>query len=103
MIVTATQIKFTHIFSFFHFLPFAFKISKQLNHIDGIVFFKLKGLKTITGWTNREAMLQFRNNGVHLDAMKNAKKIGLAKSVTWQTDTEPSWDEAKKRLIQVEF
>lgn len=35
--------------------------------------------------------------------MKNIKKIGLAKSVTWETDVEPGWVEAKRRLKEVKF
>ncbi|MDI1362270.1 hypothetical protein [Methylotenera sp.] len=103
MIVTATQIKFNSILSLFYFLPMVKKLIKQLNEADGLIFYKLRGVYTLTGWKDHEAMRQFRNNGAHLDAMKNIKKIGLAKSVTWETKEEPSWDEAKKRLIEVKF
>jgi hypothetical protein len=103
MIVIATQIKFKSIFSLLHFLPMVRKILKQLNEVDGLLFHKLRGVCTLTGWEDIESMKQFRNNGAHLDAMKNIKKIGLAKSVTWETKEEPSWGEAKRRLMEVEF
>jgi hypothetical protein len=103
MIVTATQIKFNSIFSLFYFFPMVRKIIKQLDEVDGLLFYKLRGLYTLTGWKDNESMKQFRNNDAHLDAMKNIKKIGLAKSVTWETKEEPSWDDAKKRLMGVKF
>ncbi|MDI1299699.1 DUF3291 domain-containing protein [Methylotenera sp.] len=76
---------------------------KQLDEVDGLLFYKLSWFHTLTGWRDVESMKQFRNNGAHLDAMKNKKKIGLAKSVTWETKDEPSWDEAKRRLMGIKF
>ena len=103
MIVTATQIKFKRLFALFYFFPMIRKIIKQLDEVDGLLFYKPRGFYTLTGWKDNESMKQFRNNGAHLNAMKNIKKIGVAKSVTWETNTEPSWDEAKKRLAEVNF
>jgi len=48
-------------------------------------------------------MVVFRNNGHHLDAMKKINTMGLVKSITWEADAEPSWDEVKKWLLSVEF
>jgi len=48
-------------------------------------------------------MQAFRNSGAHLEAMKHIKTIGKAKSITWETRTEPVWDEARKILQQVKF
>ena len=103
MIVTATQIKFNRIFSIFHFIPMVIKVFKQLDEVDGLLFHKLRGCYTLTGWQDYESMKQFRNNGTHLDAMKHIKKIGLAKSVTWETKEQPTWDEAQKRLMDIQF
>ena len=98
MIVTATQIKLNGIMGFIRFIPLVRKIIAQLNKTDGLIFMKFNGLRTLTGWESIEAMQAFRNNGHHLDAMKNKKHIGKVKSVTWETQTEPDWDEAKKKL-----
>lgn len=64
---------------------------------------KFNGLRTLSGWESREAMEAFRNSGHHLDAMKNTRKMGVVKSVAWEVESEPGWDEAKERLQSVQF
>ena len=103
MIVTATQIKTNGIIAFLRFVPRVYAIQKQLKNINGLVFMKFSGLSTLTGWENYEEMKNFRNSGQHLDAIKNVKNIGRTKSITWETDSEPSWQEAKRRLSEVAF
>ncbi|VAW90465.1 hypothetical protein MNBD_GAMMA17-1035 [hydrothermal vent metagenome] len=103
MIITATQIKITSIIGYLRFFPAAGRTRQQLTEVDGLLFFRLKGLRTLSGWQSREAMVEFRNNGHHLDGMKKSKKMGFVKSITWEADAEPSWDEVKKRLLSVEF
>ena len=103
MIVTATQIKIKSIIGFFYFIPIVKNVKIQLTNADGLVFQKLKGFRTLTGWENKEAMKAFRNNGHHLDAMKNLKKVGKAKSITWEAHTEPHWQEAIEKLRGVQF
>jgi len=103
MIISATQIKITNILGYLRFFPMAGRTKKQLAEVGGLLFLKFKGLGTLLGWESREAMVAFRNNGHHLEAMTKTKKMGFAKSVTWEADAEPSWDEAKERLRSVEF
>ena len=103
MIVTATQIKIKSIIGFFHFIPNVKNIQTQLANAEGLVFQKFKGFRTLTGWENKEAMKAFRNSGHHLDAMKNIKNIGKAKSITWETQSEPHWHEAIEKLRGVQF
>lgn len=103
MIVSATQLKVTSLFGLLRFIPVAKNTRLQLDQVEGLVFAKVKGFYTLTGWENREAMKSFRNSGHHLEAMKTLKRIGKAKSVTWETDSEPDWKEAKARLRGVEF
>ena len=103
MIVTATQIKIKSIAGLFRFFPRVRNIRDQLSNVDGLVFVKIKGLRTLTGWESREAMKAFRNKDHHLAAMINVKFIGKAKSITWEAQTEPDWPEAKEKLRGVEF
>lgn len=103
MIVTATQIKIKNIISFFSFILKVKNIQADLTKVDGLVFKKFKGLRTLTGWENKEAMKAFRNNGEHLNAMKNIKDIGKTKSVTWEAQSEPDWHEAIEKLRKVQF
>ena len=103
MVITATQIKIKSIVGFFRFIPRVRNIRTQLSSVDGLVFVKIKGLRTLTGWESREAMEVFRNKDHHLDAMKNIRNIGKAKSITWEAESETDWREAKKKLKGVEF
>jgi len=103
MIVTATQIKIKSIVGFLHFIPMVRNIRGQLSKVDGLVFVKFNGLRTLTGWESHEAMRAFRNKGHHLDAMKKIKKIGKAKSITWEAKAEPGWHEVKERLREMNF
>jgi len=66
-----------------------------------LISHKIRSIKT--GWETQEAMKKFRNNGHHLNAMKSLKNIGKAKSITWETESEPSWDEAIKKLNNVSY
>lgn len=103
MIVTATEIKTNSVIAFFRFVPRVFRIQKQLKNIDGLIFMKFKGLCTLTGWENEKAMKAFRNSGHHLSAMKSIKNIGKTKSITWEADSEPNWQEANQKLSEVSF
>lgn len=103
MIVTATQIKIKGVIAFLRFVPRVYAIQKQLNNIDGLVFMKFSGLSTLTGWESHEAMKNFRNSGQHFDAIKNVKHVGQTKSITWETKSEPSWQEARQKLREVTF
>lgn len=103
MIVTATQIKINFPFGFLRFIPRLIKIRRQLNQSDGLLFVKFNGARTLTGWSNTDAMKAFRNNGHHLDAMKNIKKIGKSKSISWEASSEPGWHEAISRLDNINY
>lgn len=103
MIVTATEIKIKSLFGFFRFINHVRKTQSQIANADKLVFQKLKGFRTLTGWESEEAMKVFRNNGHHLNAMRNIKSMGKAKSITWETQSEPSWDEAIKKLKDIKF
>jgi len=103
MIISATQIKITSIIGYLRFFPLVSRTKKQLAEVDGLLFIKTKGLRTLSGWQSREAMMTFRDNGHHLEAMKKINKIGHTKSITWEADSEPGWDEVKTRLQSLEF
>jgi len=103
MIVTATEIKIKNILGLLRFIVNVKRIQAQLRNTDGLVFIKYKGFRTLTGWENLESMKKFRHTGHHLNAMKNLRKIGRAKSFTWETQSEPKWDEALEKLSKVNF
>ena len=103
MIVIATQIRINNIAGFLRFMIRLRKIRGQLGNADGLLFIKFERTRTLTGWENYESMKAFRNNGHHLDAMRNIKKMGKTKSITWESESEPDWNEARERLRGVEF
>lgn len=103
MYITATQIKIKSITAYFRFFLRVAEIRKQLASAEGVIFVKFSGLHTLTGWQNEAYMKAFRNSGAHLEAMKNIKNIGNAKSVSWQADAEPEWHEAKTKLNRIQF
>jgi hypothetical protein len=103
MIITATQIKIKSILGFIRFIPRIRNIKIQVSKVDGILFIEFNGLRTLTGWESYEAMKNFRSNGHHLDAMKNVKHIGKSKSITWETDSKPNWNQVKEKLNEIQF
>lgn len=103
MVVTATQLKIKGLFGFFRFFVQVQKVKTQLKNQKGLLSAKFRGFSTLTVWESYDDMRSFRNNGHHLDAMKNVGNIGMAKSVTWETDTEPDWDEAIRRLDTIKL
>ena len=103
MIITATQIKIKSILGFIRFIPRVRNIKSQLSNVDGLLFIEFNGIRTLTGWESYEAMRAFRSNGHHLDAMKNIKHIGKSKSITWEAESKPNWNQVKEKLNEVQF
>jgi hypothetical protein len=65
-------------------------VRADTNRIDGI-------MHTLTAWNSREDMLKYVRSGAHLEAMKNTKKVAsYAKSYSYESDTIPTWPEARK-------
>ena len=102
MKATITSIELKGPLQFFVLSTNALNIIKQLkstNYKD----FKKKGIwtkhYTITLWNNESDLKEFAKSGAHLDAMKKSKQISKEiRTITIDTDTLPSWDEAKKLL-----
>jgi len=55
-------------------------------------------LRIITAWESETDMLNFRNSGAHLKAMKKSTSYGAITSISWKAETIPSWPEAIQRL-----
>lgn len=100
MIVSATRIRIKGLAGWFRFFRIIGKIRSQLDAAEGLRFAKFRGLMTLTGWENRAAMQAFRNQGAHLEAMRNTRNIGIATVVSWESAHEPTWQEAEAKLRQ---
>ncbi len=100
MIITATAFKLKSWHLYFEFFIDTYRVVKQVRASGGIVKMKIKpvSLKTITAWKTKEDMLNFRNSGAHLHAMRKSSSYGSIVSVTWEADTLPTWKSAVKIL-----
>ena len=65
-------------------------VRADTNRINGI-------MHTLTVWNCRDDMLKYVRSGAHLEAMKNTKKVAsYAKTYSYESDTIPTWAEARK-------
>ena len=102
MKVTITSIELKSIFKFFALSTYALSIVKQLKN-SNYKGFKKQGFwtthYTMTLWDNETDIIDFYKSGAHLKAMKESKKIAKEiRSITIDSDTFPSWKEAKLLL-----
>lgn len=109
MIIVATEL---HVRSFWHFFEFVKNSShsmKQAKKSAGCIYAAAsnKGWRigfTLTTWEDKESMLQFRNSGAHKVAMSKIRKLShLYKTLQWESDVTPDWQEAKNRLVETAF
>ena len=95
MKATITSIELKGPLKFFALSANALNIINQLKATN-FKDFKKRGIwtkhYTMTLWNNESELKEFAKSGAHLEAMKQSKQI------TIDTDTLPSWDEAKKLL-----
>ncbi|MFD2567308.1 DUF3291 domain-containing protein [Pseudotenacibaculum haliotis] len=102
MKATITSIELKNPLKFFALSASALQIIKQLktsNYKD----FKKKGFwtthYTMTLWENENDLQEFARSGAHLEAMKKSKQIAKEiRTITIETETLPSWKEAKELL-----
>jgi hypothetical protein len=109
MIIVATEL---HVRSFLYFFEFAItsaRSMKQAKKSPGCIYAAAnnKGWRigyTLTAWENKEAMLRFRNIGAHKTAMSKIRKLSHQyKTLHWESDASPNWEEARTRLAETTF
>jgi hypothetical protein len=104
MKATITSIELKGPFKFFVLSYKAFKIINQLK-TTSCKEFKKKGLwtkhYTMTLWNNDEELYNFAKSGAHLEAMKKSSEIAKEiRTITFETDRLPDWNQALKLLEQ---
>ena len=102
MKATITSIELKCPLKFFALSANALKIIRQLK-ATSYKDFKKRGVwtkhYTMTLWNNESELKDFAKSGAHLDAMKKSKDIAKEiRTITIDTDTLPTWDEAKRLL-----
>jgi len=93
MIITATRFHLNSWFSYLKFLVVTYRVVLQARESTGQIYMKVHPirLRGLTAWKSRENMVAFRNNGAHLEAMKQSAQFGNIFSYTWEADALPSW------------
>ena len=102
MKATITSIELKGPLKFFILSSEALKILKQLKS-SRYKDFKKKGFwtkhYTMTLWENEKDLQDFARSGAHLEAMKKGQNIAKEiRTITIDTETLPSWKEAKALL-----
>ena len=102
MKATITSIELKGPLKFFALSANALKIIRQLK-ATSYKDFKKRGVwtkhYTMTLWNNESELKDFAKSGAHADAIKKSKDIAKEiRTITIDTDTLPSWDEAKRLL-----
>jgi heme-degrading monooxygenase HmoA len=109
MVVVATELHVRSFWNFFEFASLSFRSMKQAKKSEGNIHASARNKNwkigyTLTVWESRETMLEFRNTGAHKKAMTKIRKVSKQyKTLVWEGDTIPTWDEAKFRLHKTEF
>ncbi len=102
MKATITSIELKGPLKFFALSAKALSIIKQLKTTKCREF-KKRGIwtkhYTMTLWNNEFELKEFAKSGAHLEAMKKSKAIAKEiRTITIDTNTLPSWKEAKRLL-----
>jgi hypothetical protein len=96
MIASTTKFTLKEIPAFLMFAILSLRSINQAYNSQGLIAIKIRvrDLRTLSVWENREKMKAFRNSQAHLKAMQNSNKLGFGQSYTWETEHIPSWSEA---------
>ena len=102
MKATITSIELKSPLKFFALSAKALHIVRQLKATE-CKQFKKRGFwtthYTMTLWKNEQELKDFAKSGAHLEAMKKSKELAKEiRTFTYDTETLPSWAEAKKLL-----
>lgn len=109
MIISATELHVRSFWKFFSFIRHAMRSRKQAATAPGSlhVWTGNGGWRigyTFTAWQDKGSMLQYRNSGDHKTAMQQIGRVSRRyRTLTWEADTLPTWEEAKEKLQQIPF
>ena len=111
MLISCTHIRIKDIIGFLRFLFYNFRSVRQLQATPGLLQKSFHAtsafdLWTLSAWKTEKQMLEYVNNGAHLDAMKNFRSIAdtyQSKVVRWEAEEFPTWDEAIQRNNECDY
>lgn len=109
MIIVATELHLKSFFKFFPFIRHSIRSLSQAKQSNGCLHAAVtgKGFRigyTLTAWDNKENLQHFKNTGAHKKAMKDIGRLSSRyKTLIWEGDTIPNWQQAKQLLGEVDF
>lgn len=95
--VSITGLKPKSFWTLFSFWRHAIPSKIQADSAPGILFsgvHKINGIQhTLTAWESKEHMKAYISTGAHAKAMKLFRRIATGKTLGFDSDRLPSWDE----------
>jgi hypothetical protein len=102
MYISITGLKPKGFWGFIRFWTLAIPSFNEAKTAKGNLYSAVKKMDgyncTLSAWKNRDQMLAFMRNGVHLKAMKAFHSIATGRTFGYESDTIPSWEEAYEIL-----
>jgi hypothetical protein len=96
--ISITGLKPKGFLGFIRFWTLAIPSFSEAKSAKGNLYSAVKKINgyncTLSAWENRDSMLVFMRNGVHLKAMKAFNSIATGRTYGYESDVIPSWDEA---------
>lgn len=109
MLIVATELHVRNGWKFIPFVRHSIRSTKQAKQAAGClhVWVGNNGWRigyTLTAWKDKSSMLQYRNTDSHKVAMQQIGKLSKQyKTLVWEAEQVPSWNEAKERLDAIAF
>jgi len=105
MYVTLTSILLRSPWQFFTLTNHGRKIFQQAHAAAGFLKMKNTGWwrlhLTLSAWESAAALKDFARSGAHLDAMQQSAKLSREiRTYTYETETLPTWAEARLLLAE---
>ncbi len=104
MIVTITSVRLRKLWYYFPLTYRALFITLQIRRSPGFIEMKNTGSGylhfTLSAWKTEEDMRTFARSGKHAEAVRHASELASeVRTLTYETDELPPWDEARAKLF----
>ena len=100
MYVSITGLRLNNPLHFLRFMRHAIPSFKQAQAADGNLFCETKTIDgvhhTLTIWESKKAMKAYVASGAHLKAMNAFQSMATGSVYSYETKSQPSWEEALK-------
>ena len=101
MIISVTGLRTKGLMATFRFWLLAVPAYRQAKAAKGNFAVHIKTIDgvrhTLTAWKDRKHMKHYVLSGAHRKAMGQFAKIATGSTVTFEADSPPDWQEARKR------